>query len=351
MNVAARLEQAAAPGEILLGEATYPPGAGRRRRGARRPLELKGKARARAAYRLLGVDDGRAGAPRRLESPLVGREPELDRLEQPSSRIAEHGVRACDRAWPAGVGKSQARSDEFVPRLDAAAACCNGRCLPYGEGITFWPVAEVVKEGCRDRSSDDPRARQGDRSPRCAEATERDATSSAIAAAIGLSETSPAAPRRRSGRSGGCSKLAARRPLVVVFDDIHWGEATFLDLLEYLAAWSRDRDARLLHRTAGAARPAPGLEWAAADAAVTLRAADRGRADGWSRTCSGGADRSTQRRTASGAAEGNPLFIEEMLRMLVDDGLIARDDGRWRPTASLSELAVPPTIHALLAAR
>src|SRR5688572_7341269 len=146
VNVAARLEQAAATGEILLGVQTY-----RLVRSAVsaepvEPLELEGKAERMPAYRLLEARPLKAGLIRRYESPLVGRERDLSQLVDVFERVAQRGQSSIVTALgPAGVGKSRLAS-EFTARLDGRATVLRGRCLPYGDGVTFWPLLEMVRQ-------------------------------------------------------------------------------------------------------------------------------------------------------------------------------------------------------------
>lgn len=146
VNVAARLEQAAEPGEILIGENTYRLVRDAVTVEAVSPLALKGKAEAVPAYRLVEVALGAPAHERRLDSPLVGRERERMLLEQAFERaISDRACHLFTVLGPAGVGKSRL-VEEFLRKLSDGATVLRGRCLSYGEGITFWPVAEVVNE-------------------------------------------------------------------------------------------------------------------------------------------------------------------------------------------------------------
>ncbi len=144
VNTAARLEQAAAPGEILIGEETY-----RLTRDAVRaepadPIAAKGKTEPLPAYRLEDVTAGVAGHIRRLDAPMVGRDRELALLGQAFERVTTD--RACHLftvLGTAGAGKTRL-VEEFAAQVDANATVLRGRCLAYGEGITFWPVVEIV---------------------------------------------------------------------------------------------------------------------------------------------------------------------------------------------------------------
>ncbi len=233
VNVAARLEQAAQPDEILIGADTYrlvheavvaePVG----------PLELKGKAEPVPAWRLLEVIPKAPGWGRRLDSPLVGRTRELGLLEDAFQRVVDGS--ACELVTvmgPAGVGKSRL-TGEAIARLGPRATVLQGRCLSYGDGITFWPIASVVMDaiGMEERDTQAQARRKVSELLASTAGVDADAADDELVSdglgsllglrehAVGIQETSWAVRRF-------LERLAARGPLVVVFDDIHWGEAT-----------------------------------------------------------------------------------------------------------------------------
>jgi class 3 adenylate cyclase/tetratricopeptide (TPR) repeat protein len=359
VNVAARLEQVAKPGEVLMGEDTYRlvhEAVSAEQVG---PLELRGKAAPVPAWRLLEVVADAAGWSRRLDSPLVDREHELTQLEDAFVRVADGGT--CELVTvmaPAGAGKSRL-TGELLSRLGSRAKVLQGRCLPYGEGITFWPIMSVLMDAVsmeeRDSESEARRkisellASNGDHG-----GADTELVCDALAPlmgfgteAVGIQETYWAVRKL-------LERLGDRRPLVVVFDDIHWGEATFLDLLEYLADWIRSAPVLVLCQ----ARPElldarPGWMTAKENASVvTLRALSTAQTEGLIRGLVGGTELPPEARARIAAvAEGNPLFVEETLRMLVDHDLLRSREGRWTVTGDLSSIAIPPTIHALLTAR
>jgi class 3 adenylate cyclase/tetratricopeptide (TPR) repeat protein len=355
VNVAARLEQAARPGEILLGEATY-----RLARDAVvaegiAPLTLKGIARPVPAWRLLQVVPGAPGWTRRLDSPLVGRDRELGALWETFNRSVQAG--ACELVsvmGPAGVGKSRLAS-EFISDVAARATVVMGRCLPYGEGITFWPIIEVLRHaaGVNERdSSEHARAKISQLLPPTDESA---LVLDRLAALLDISERLPSVQETFWGVRKLFEGLAQRRPLVVVFDDLQWAEPTLLDLLEYLAASIRSAPVQMVCL----ARPEildsrPGWMGGERDNAsvITLEPLGESDIDGLIRNLVGGTELPSEAREhIAQVAEGNPLFIEEILRMLVDDGLLQTGDGRWKVAQDLSHISIPPTIHALLTAR
>jgi class 3 adenylate cyclase len=310
VNVAARLEQAAEPGAVLLGEETYRLVRDAVEAEPAEPLEAKGKAEPLQAFRLVSM---RAAAPeRRRDVPMVGRERQRKLLEDAfAAAEAEGSCHLFTILGAAGVGKSRL-ADEFLRTLPSAKVV-RGRCLSYGEGISYWPVTEVVKQ------------------------LRPDADESAALAPI-LGDGAAGSPEETAWAFRKLlESRAAAGPLVVVFDDVHWGEPAFLDLVEHVADLSRGAPILLLCM----ARPELLDERAAwgggklnatnvlleplgpEEAGELIEALTDGIAD-------------DLRERILEAAGGNPLFVEEMVAMAAEQG---------------GEIAVPPTIQALLAAR
>jgi class 3 adenylate cyclase/tetratricopeptide (TPR) repeat protein len=351
-NTAARLEQAASAGEVLLGDGTYrlvrdavtaePAG----------PLELKGKAESHAAWRLLDVSPESRGIARRLDSPIVGRDRELDLLRHAFDRaVVDRTCRLVTVLGPPGVGKSRLAA-ELIAWLKDRAMILQGRCLPYGDGITYWPVAEIVREAAAIAEGDASEETASKIAAICGGFEETQAIADGLASVLGLTETTTQetfwAVRRLF------EVLAGRGPLAVVFDDIHWGEPTFLDLIEYLAAWSTGVPILILCL----ARPdlmdtRPTWASGVPDAtSIRLDPLTDEQSERLIDNLLGQAPLDEELRARiRHAAEGNPLFVEEILRMLVDQGSLHRDDGRWVATGDLTSIPIPPTINALLAAR
>ena len=347
VNVAKRFEEAAPPGEILLGEATHHLVRDAVEVEPVEPLALKGKSDPLPAFRLLSLSLELPGRARRLDSPMVGRERERAALQQSYARAV--GERSCHRftvLGSAGVGKSRLVAD-FLAGVDDGATLLRGRTLPYGEGITFWPLLEALRDLYGEEILAGIRSDlEGDESAELV--VER------IAAAVGLGdhagpgeETAWAVRRLFEARAQG-------GPIVIVFDDLQWGEPTFLDLVEHLADWSRDAPILLICL----ARPEfldERPDWGGGKfnaTSVLLEPLSESESGELLENLLGRANlaRDVQSRITD-AAEGNPLFVEEMLAMLIDDGLLARDNGSWVPAGDLSSITVPPTIQALLAAR
>ena len=348
VNVAARLEQAAGEQEVLLGDLTY--------RLVRdyveveevEPLQLKGKSEPVPAYRLVSVGEG-VERPRRLDSPMVGRDGELAQLSGALREAIENRrCRLVTIVGEAGVGKSRL-IDEFVGSLDGEASFLGGRCLPYGDGITFWPLAEAVRQasGIMERDSTEVALQKLSALSGDADAEAR------VASAMGLTSTEFPVEELFWGARKLLEALARPGPVVVLFEDIHWAEATFLELIEHLVATAEDT-CLLLVCTSRHELLERHPEWSTSPGMSRIElerlSEDETAAVAEHLLGRSGVDERVRARILS-AAEGNPLFVEQLLSMLVDEGLIVFENGFWRATAEIDRVVVPPTIQALLAAR
>jgi class 3 adenylate cyclase/tetratricopeptide (TPR) repeat protein len=332
VNLAKRLEQAAAPGEILLGAATYPLVRDAVTVGRREQFSVKGKREPVSAFRLQGVDATAAGVTRRLDAPLVDREVEL-RLLQAAADASEREppCRLLTVVGPAGIGKSRLVI-ELLDRVDGRFRPLRGHCLPYGEAITFWPVRGIVDEAGGEEALAALLAGVED-GARIAEL---------IRTAVGQAAGAAAAEETFWAIRRMFEQLARDRPLVVCFDDVHWASPTLLDLIEYLAGWIRDARVLILVLTRPEllelrptwATPRPnatilGLE-PLTDVESDLLLA---------RLADGVELPAEARKRIVGTAEGNPFFVEQMAAMALEAG------------GGADRLRMPPTIQALLAER
>ncbi len=354
VNTAARLEAAAEPGDILIGAETHRLVADAVEDAAVEPMALKGKADPVAAFRVLAVLSKKGQAPRAATSKMVGRERELEDLTRAFARATED--QSCllfTILGTAGEGKTRL-VEEFLTTVGDSAIVVSGRCLPYGEGITYWPVAEAIRAALGIQAFDAP----GDVTARLAQAVEGDEHAAAIASRLGevlgvttgvasAAET-PWAIRRF------LEILAAERPLIALWEDIHWAEPAFLDVIDHVVDWSRDAPIML----ACTARPEfldGRSDWAGGKLnamTMSLHPLDLVASTELISDFVGGAGlpMETAERLAE-AAGGNPLFVEQMLSMLIDDGRLIRQNGGWTAVGDLQPLSVPPTVAALLAAR
>jgi class 3 adenylate cyclase/tetratricopeptide (TPR) repeat protein len=351
VNVAARLEQAADPDEILIGQETH-----RLVRDAVRvepvdPLELKGKAERVGAFRLVAVTAGAPQFARRLDSPLVGRDEELARLQKAfEEAVALRACRVATVVGDAGLGKTRLVG-ELTTLVGDRARTLSGRCLPYGEGITFWPVAEAIKAAASIGDLDSPEIARSKVRDLVAKTDDGAEIADRVAAAIGLGEGGGDIRETFWALRRLLEVLAADAPLVVLFEDIHWAEPTFLDLLQYVAGFSTDRPI-LLMCTARPDIRETRPDWANVGEQVVLAPLSETECDWLIENLLGSVGLTGDvRARITDAAEGNPLFVEEMLRMLIDEGLLERENGHWATRRDLSRIAVPGTISALLSAR
>ncbi len=324
LTASARLAQEGEPGETILDEPT--------RRSAQ------------AAEREHG----------RFASPMVGRERERRRLNDAFEQaVGDNSCQLFTVLGTAGVGKSRL-IQEFLDDIAERALVARGRCLPYGEGITFWPLLEAIK----DVAELDDTVTAEDNQARLVALIEDEAEPELVAQRVieivGMAEARAGAEESFEAVRKLLEALGRQRALVVVFDDIHWAEATFLDLVEHLADWSRGAPILLLCM----ARPEL-LEvrssWAGGKLNATTVLLEPLSDDECLQLVSNlvGKDELADRLESriAEAAEGNPLFVEEMVSMLIDDGLLVPEDGHWMVVGDLAAVPVPPTIHALLAAR
>jgi class 3 adenylate cyclase/tetratricopeptide (TPR) repeat protein len=353
VNLAARLEQAAKPGEILLGQETYALVKEALTAEPVEPLRLKGKSSPVPAFRLLQVTAQSAPAERGLDSPIVGRDRELSQLRNAFELVVEEGrPRLVTVLGAPGVGKSRLAS-ELTSSLQRRASVLRGRCLSYGEGITYWPLAEMLKDAAGISDTDTSAEAQGKIGALLASEDDRVFVARTVAGALGLSGTrSPPeeifwAVRRLF------EALARDRPLVVVLDDLHWGEPALLNLVEYLA---RSSECTLLllclaRLDLRELRPTLAID-EGNRSLISLQPLDKAESEELIGNLLGEAPLTSDvSARITDAACGNPLFAGEMLRMLVDEGMLERDSGGWRVVGDLSEVNVPPTIEAVLADR
>jgi class 3 adenylate cyclase/tetratricopeptide (TPR) repeat protein len=353
VNVAARLEQAAEPGAILIGRATYALVRHAVEVESAGALELKGKEEPVDAYRLLAVVPGAAGYARRFDSPLVGRVDELRLLQDAFARVVRE--RACHLftvLGAAGVGKSRFVAEFLRDLSDAYVA--QGRCLPYGDGITYWPVVEAIREALRLAEGEPPAGARRKLEAALGGGEHAGMVGRRIAELLGLAEGASSSEELFWAVRKLLEGLAERRPIVLVLDDIQWGEQTFLDLVEHVADWSRGASILILCMARPElldVRPV----WAGGKlnaTSVLLEPLDEAESGRLVENLLGAAsiERDLRDRVAR-AAEGNPLFVEEFLAVLIEDGLLRRHNGGWVVSAELRTLPVPPGIRALLAAR
>ncbi|HEX9123686.1 MAG TPA: adenylate/guanylate cyclase domain-containing protein [Actinomycetota bacterium] len=352
VNTAARLEQNAPACEILIGGPTY-----RLVKDAVdveqvEPLELKGKAERVPAYLLKGIRKAEEGISRRLDAPMVGRAEELQVLMDALGRAeSERRAQLVTVFGPAGVGKSRLLQ-EFLRRTGEGVRTLRGHCLSYGDGITFQPLAEVIRAA--GGIEDDDSLEEANR--KLIEMAGEDARDAAerVAAAIGLSDATFPIQETFWGARQLAEILAADRPAIIFFDDIHWAEETFLELLRFMV----DNAAAPIILVCSS-RPElleEHADWIQETDRIKNLILEPLTADESSQVVENllGTSAFDQRVRARiiEAAEGNPLFVEQMLSMMIDDGILSRDEqGGWLLTSDIGSIQIPPSIFALLTAR
>jgi class 3 adenylate cyclase len=350
VNVAARLEQAAGAGDILVGERTAAAARGAFEFGEPATVDAKGKpggVAARPLVRALTLMRPRGVSG--LKRAFVGREGELELLQATYNRVAaERRPHFVTVMGDAGVGKTRLVR-ELWERLGAEAPeprRRTGRCLPYGHGITYWALAEIVKEQLGLLESDSPeiaRAKLGEHE--------------ILGLALGLEvagDLHPLAARERLHEAtvAFLEELAAERPLVVLVEDIHWAEEPLFDLLERIL---REVSGPLLLLATARSdlldrRPA----WGGGRRNITILGLEPLSTDdaGHMLDVLLAADLPAPiRDVVVSRAEGNPFFVEELLGSLIDAGVLQRENGNWRASELPAGYAVPDSVQAVLAAR
>lgn len=347
VNVTARLEAAAPANEIYIGDVTYRLVRDAVEAEAVEPLTLKGKSQPVPAFRIISAQ-GLYGNERRVDTPVVGRDAELSAL-QASWDMAVTTKRAhlVTVIADAGVGKSRLVR-ELMDRVSGQARLVFGRCLAYGEGITFWPLREMVVASAEIERDDTPEIARA----KLLACVGDEEVADRLASAAGLSPRQFPLHEINWGARRFLQHLAKDGPVLAMIDDIHWAEPAFLDLLENLldtvegasvlmvatsrhdllesrAEWGTREDSKRLVLK-------PLSDEAATQVVSNLLGA-------------AGLPQSLVKRIVD-AAEGNPLYVEQMLSMLVDTGAV-NEDGSPVTVKSDADIVVPPTIHALLEAR
>jgi class 3 adenylate cyclase/tetratricopeptide (TPR) repeat protein len=362
VNTAARIQAAADPGAVLVGEAT--------RRASERAIvyedagthALKGKAEPVPLYRAVRVTAARGGALRSegLEAPFVGRERELRLVKELFHAGAEQSrAQLVQISGIAGIGKSRL-AWEFFKYLDGLAEAIlwhRGRCLAYGEGVTYWALAEMVRTRAQILEGEDTEAGREKLAACLAryvpDADERAWVGPRLANLLGLEE------RVDSDRQDlfaawrlFLERLADTGPVVLVFEDLQWADQALLAFIEYLLEWSSSKRLYVL----ALARPElmelhPDFARGARNA--TTLSLEPLSDDEMGALLLGYVPGLSPELTAQilERAQGVPLYAVETVRMLLDRGLLVRDGPVYRPTGEIRTLEIPETLHALAAAR
>ena len=360
VNTAARLQGIAEPGTVVVGPSTYAATRDAIEYEELAAVELKGKAIAVAAWRAVAVKAGRGGRRARLglESPLVGRAAELSLLKETVRRAVDDGrPHLVTVMGSAGVGKSRLtwELEKYLDGLPDVYHWRKGRCLAYSAS-SFGPIADVIKVDARISDDDPPDTARRKLSARLDEldvGPDADGVRGALEAVLAIGGAGEhqrdelfESWRRYLGA------IAAVAPLVLVMEDIHWADDSVLSFLEFLGRWGEGSIVivclarnELLERRGSWGGGLSNtttivLEPLGEEASVALM-------DG---LLDGGVPGTLAERITA-LAEGNPLFVEEMVRMLVDRGVLRFSDGRWELASAVDQVEIPDSVQAVLAAR
>jgi class 3 adenylate cyclase/tetratricopeptide (TPR) repeat protein len=364
VNTASRIQAAAEPGSLLVGEAT--------RRSTEQTIvfedagehELKGKAQAVPLWRAKRVVSGRGGQLKSggLEAPFVGRERELRQVKDLFHAAAD-GKKAhlVSVTGIAGIGKSRL-GWEFYKYFDGIVEPIwwhRGRCLSYGEGVTYWALADMVRMRCRLAEDEDEASAlaklRATLDEHLIDEAERAFVEAPLAQLLGIGSAS-AEPGDRQQLFAAWrlffERLADSNPVVLVFEDLQWADGSLLDFIEYLLEWSRNHPLFVVTL----ARPEV-LErrptWGAGQRAFTSMYLEPLTRDAMEELLDGlvpGLPTAVREQILA-RAEGVPLYAVETVRMLLDRGLLQEEGSAYRVVGEVGSLEVPETLHALIAAR
>jgi tetratricopeptide (TPR) repeat protein len=362
VNTASRVQALAPPGAVYVGEGT--------RRATEQAIvyedagshELRGKSGLVPLWRALRVVSGARGTLKAegLEAPFVGRDRELRLLKDLFHAAAEERkAHLVSVTGIAGIGKSRLAWEffKYIDGLPQTTLWHRGRCLAYGEGVTYWALADMVRMRCRIAEDEEPDSARSKLQATLAEYVldeeERRFVEPALAHLLGLEESRA---REKEQVFGAWrlffERLADSDPVVLVFEDMQWADASLLDFVEYLLEWSRDHPLyviTLFRPELAERRPTWGAGRRTFSALYLEPLTEHAMEDLLTGLVPGLPAELRTRILAR--AEGVPLYAVETVRMLLDRGLLVREGSAYRPIGPIETLEIPETLHALIAAR
>ncbi|MDQ3662013.1 MAG: AAA family ATPase [Actinomycetota bacterium] len=362
VNTAARLQTAAAPGGCFVDGATYRLSSAAVAFEDAGVFELKGKAEPVQLYRALRVVANRMGMQRAegLEAPFVGRDREMRLVKELFHGSADEGrTHLVTVAGVAGIGKTRLswELEKYIDGLSDDVLWHRGRCLAYGEGVSYWALAEMIRRRAEILEEEESSVAAAKLSAAVAryvsDPEERTWIEPRLASLLGLESRSGIEKEDLfSGWRLFFERLAEHAPTVLVFEDLHWADPSLLDFIEYLLEWSRRHSLFVLIL----ARPElfdKRPSWSGARRDSTTAYLDPLPPEAMDGLLSGlvpGLAQELRIRIAE-RAEGIPLYAVETVRMLLDRGLLKRSGDRYEITGAVDALEVPESLQALIAAR
>jgi DNA-binding SARP family transcriptional activator len=305
-------------------------------------------------HRVTGIRADARGVARRIDSPIVGRDDELAALDRAFDQVAVDG--RCELLTvhgDAGIGKTRL-VDEFMRRVSDRARVLEGRCLAYGEGVTYWPIAEAIRTVAAITDADDAATTREKLRALLPDDGDRERVIDAVAQILGFTGAAPAPGESLLAIRRLLEALAVDGPVILSIEDIHWSEPTLLELIEGLADWLRGSPLLIVCTT----RPdifERRRGWGGGRSNTTMIGLQPLSSDETARLIENlvqhpGLDAEAKAKIME-AAEGNPLFVEQLLSMLIDEGLLSRTEDAWTLATDLSAIALPTSLQTLLTAR
>ncbi|HEY5659643.1 MAG TPA: adenylate/guanylate cyclase domain-containing protein [Gaiellaceae bacterium] len=362
VNTASRIQSVAAPGSVYVGEAT--------RRATEQTIayenagehELQGKGGLYPLFRALRVVSGARGSLKAegLEAPFVGRDRELRLVKELFHSAVDEGIaHLVSFIGIAGIGKSRL-AWEFFKYMDGLPQITywhRGRCLSYGEGVTYWALADMVRMRCRIAEDEQPASAleklRAVVSEHVLDDEERRFVEPRVAHLLGLED---GARYERDDLFSAWrvffERLAAVNPVAMVFEDMQWADDSLLDFIDYLLEWSRQHPifvCTLARPEIHERRPT----WGAGQRSFTSLYLEPLSHSAMEQLLGGLVPGLPDELRAQilERAEGVPLYAVETVRMMLDRGALVQDGPVYRPAGPIAELEVPETLHALIAAR